>query len=161
MDTLQIQKQNALAAHDAADGKGKTLLEKLFGKEVFSKDIKDRVKTIEDACSVLGVDCYEAGSAVVPDGMQKDLASIQAYKYLILVARALNEGWEPDWTNSNQTKYYPWFDASAGSGLSYHGFDLQYSFSSVGSRLCFKSAELAKYAGTQFIDLYNQFFLIK
>ena len=35
------------------------------------------------------------------------------------------------------------------------------STSYVGSRLCFKSKDLATYAGTQFLDIYKDFFTVK
>ena len=39
-ETLEITRQAAIKAHDEASTKGKTLLENLFGKRVFQKDIK-------------------------------------------------------------------------------------------------------------------------
>jgi hypothetical protein len=127
MDTIQITKQNAWAAHDAADSKGKTVLEKLLGKEVFSKDIKDRVRTFADACQIVGVDPNDIFGQNTKGLDLGDCESILAYKQLIIIVRALNEGWTPDWTNGNQAKYYPWFDASAGSGLSYSDYDYRRS----------------------------------
>lgn len=156
METIEITKQSALAAHRDADSKGRKLLETLFGKEFFNQKITDRVKTFEDACEVLGFDPVKFEI----DG-DFDALTISAYRKLIVVARALNEGWEPDWTNSGEYKYYPYFKASSGSGLSYGDCDHGYSYATVGSRLCFKTSELARYAGTQFIDLYNDYFLIK
>jgi hypothetical protein len=49
----------------------------------------------------------------------------------------------------------------SGSGLSYDVYDYWRAVASVGSRLCFKSRELAEYAGKQFIDIYTDFFIIK
>ena len=158
MENLQIKKENALKAYQEGCNDVKNVLSNLFGKEIFiPKNITDRVKTFEEACSLLGKDPND----FLPDGVPaEDSNSIVAYCKLIIIARALNEGWVPDWKNSNQYKYYPWFDMSSGSGLSYYGYAGQYSLSTVGSRLCFKSRELAEYAGTQFIDLYKEFFII-
>ncbi|MGQ0740190.1 MAG: hypothetical protein ACT4OJ_14155 [Bacteroidota bacterium] len=117
-------------------------------------NIMDRVKSFEDACSVLNV-----RAADVINGSED--ADEAAYKKLKSIAKALNEGWVPDWTNNRQYKYFPWFDLSSGSGLSYDVFAGRVSYSSVGSRLCFKSRELADYAGKHFIDLYTDFFIIK
>jgi hypothetical protein len=91
----------------------------------------------------------------------KGLDSVNGYFKLIKIAEVLNEGWEPNWDNANEPKYYPWFymDSKAGSGfgLSYHGYVDVNSYSTVGSRLCFKTRELAIYAGQQFINEYLEY----
>ncbi|MGQ0738388.1 MAG: hypothetical protein ACT4OJ_04945 [Bacteroidota bacterium] len=113
----------------------------------------ERIKSFDEACKQLGID----PATVCNDQDTKDEA---AYKRLKVVAKVLNNGWEPNWKDSNEWKYYPWFDLSSGSGLSYYDFVGRYSASSVGSRLCFQTRELAEYAGNQFIDLYTDFFII-
>ena len=123
-----------------------------------SGNIIDRIKTFEDACRELNIQPSELN---VSGHLEKHFDSIAAYSKLIIIAEALNEGWTPTWSNNNETKYYPWFELSSGSGLSYGDFDYQRSDSLVGSRLCFKSKELAIYAGKQFTELYKQFFIIK
>ena len=55
-ETLEITRQAAIKAHDEASTKGKTLLENLFGKRVFQKDIKERIKTFDDVIRELGDD---------------------------------------------------------------------------------------------------------
>ena len=70
------------------------------------QNITDRVKTYADACAVLGI------KETLPDvgGLRpKDRPSVTAYYKLIVIAQALNEGWEPDWTNKDQPKWFPWF----------------------------------------------------
>lgn len=112
-----------------------------------------KIKSFEDACKTLGID------AVLPDVSaiaERDGQSLIATYKLTIIARALNEGWVPDWNNM-EGKWYPWFDMS-GSGLSFFVCDYYFSYSFVGSRLCYKSRDLAKYAGTQFEDLYKQAF---
>ena len=52
-----ISRENVITAYDNTNDAGRKLLENLFGKEVFTKDVKERVKTFEDACNVLGVRC--------------------------------------------------------------------------------------------------------
>ena len=130
---------------------------KISGKQSVTGKIMDRVKTFEDACNELGI---QKSELAVSGEIESDFRSISAYAKLIIIARSLNEGWVPDWANDSQYKYYPWFDMSSGSGLSYDDFDNLRSGSTVGSRLCFKSSELAVYAGKQFIDVYKDFFII-
>ncbi len=121
------------------------------------QNITDRVKTFEDACKVLNLDKVKIGIG----GLDEDAPSIVAYTKLVIIAKALNEGWKPNWSDSNEYKYVPWFKEKSGFGLSYDVYDGWVTFTAVGSRLCYKSRELAEYAGKQFADLYNEFLTIK
>ncbi|MCQ9638645.1 hypothetical protein MP478_04525 [Chryseobacterium sp. WG14] len=121
--------------------------------------ITEKVKSFEDACQILGIEPNIPQVEMLPENHKK--AIIAHYK-LIIIAEALNEGWVPDWQNSNQTKYFPWFKmgSSSGSGFSFYGYDDWNSGSAVGSRLCFKSRELAEYAGKQFTEIYKKYMTI-
>ena len=159
-ETLEITKEAAIKAHDEASTKGKTLLENLFGKRVFQKDIKERIKTFDDVIRELGDDPEEFKNAI---SIMEEPDEI-AYVKLKLIAKALNEGWTPDWSNGEWDKWYPWFnmnDSSSAGRFSFDDAGSRYSGSNVGSRLCFKSEELATYAGTQFLDIYKDFFTVK
>lgn len=109
----------------------------------------DRIKTLEDACEELDID---------PDDItDSDGYGISAFIKLQIICKALNEEWTPDWNNQSQHKYYPYFKADGKGGFSDVGYDDWDSVTNVGSRLCFKSSELAMYAGKQFKSLYNKF----
>ena len=159
-ETLEITRQAAIKAHDEASTKGKTLLDNLFGKRVFQKDIKERIKTFDDVIRELGDDPEEFKNAISIMDEPDEIA----YVKLKLIAKALNEGWTPDWSNGEWDKWYPWFkmdDSSSAGRFSFGGAALQDSCSLVGSHLCFKSKDLATYAGTQFLDIYKDFFTVK
>ena len=159
-ETLEITRQAAIKAHDEASTKGKTLLENLFGKRVFQKDIKERIKTFDDVIRELGDDPEEFKNAI---SIMEEPDEI-AYVKLKLIAKALNEGWTPDWSNGEWDKWYPWFkmdDSSSAGRFSFCAAVNRYSLSLIGSRLCFKSKDLATYAGTQFLDIYKDFFTVK
>ena len=124
-------------------------------------DIKDKVKSFEDACKLLDITPSVPEVKGIPEKYQKPL--IANYQ-LMVIAEALNEGWSPDWSNGEWDKWYPWFDmdnSSSAGRVSFGGSDFQRSISDVGSRLCFKSEELADYAGTQFLELYRELFVIE
>lgn len=115
-------------------------------------DFRD-IKTFEDACQFLNLKelDWEAAIAMLP-------ADAIAYLKLRLICKALNGGDWMDYTDTDVAKYYPWFNASgSASGFSCVGFAYVYSRSFVGSRLTFKTADIAKYAGTQFLEIYNQY----
>lgn len=108
----------------------------------------------------------------------------EAYLKLRIITAALNEGWTPQFTE-DEHRYFPWFwlytkeeivkmdkeerkkivlfgghaayGAAAGfaSAASYSAPST--SAASIGSRLCFKSSALAKYAGEQFAEIYFAF----
>ena len=124
-------------------------------------DIKDKVKSFEDACKVLDITPSVPVVTGIPEKYQKPL--IANYQVMV-IAEALNEGWTPDWSNGEWDKWYPWFNmdnTSSAGRFSFCGADYLRSYSNVGSRLCFKSEELADYAGTQFLELYRELFVIE
>lgn len=121
--------------------------------------MEHKIKTFEDACVALNLNPNHLPDvSAIPERMRK--RTIADYK-LCVIAEALNEGWQPDWSNYSEYKYFPYFDVEAsketpsGSGLSFHGCDYSGSRTVVGSRLCFRTRELAVYAGKQFIEIYT------
>lgn len=118
--------------------------------------------------------------------MDETGADIVALLKLRIVAAALNEGWTPDWGNKDQRKWYPWFyilteqeyndldeeercrvvgraysSANANGGLVCAGASnvSSHSYTSHGSRLAFKSSELAEYCARQFGELWAAFLI--
>ena len=120
--------------------------------------ITDRLKTFADVCEELGLD--PAKVLPYPDPQSDEEHGVNAFAKVQLIAKALNEGWKPNWDDINEYKYYPWFDmrSAAGSGFSRSSYDLTSSHSYVGSRLCFKTSDLAIYAGNQFEAEYKALF---
>lgn len=130
-------------------------------------DIRDRVKSYADACKVLGIGEMDE-KAMKACGFRPDEI---ARRKLETITEALNEGWRPDWNNTEQYKYYPWFyikpgqgkdpdgkphGAFAGLSFAYTAYAASYTGANIGSRLCFHVRELAAYAGDTFRDLYAQ-----
>ncbi len=122
-----------------------------------------KIKSFEDACKHLGINPNDLPAVdMLPE---KDRKSIIASYKLIVIIRALNEEWEPDWSNWNELKYYNWFYVEEGkdprsSGFRYHGASSAYAYTHTGSRLCFKNKELAQYAAEQFKELYREYLLL-
>jgi len=154
MKNLQLDKTTALKIFKKSSDEVKEILISTFGAECFSQKITDRIKTFEDACAEIGP---------FPSSIfnEFDTSDETAYKKLKIVIKALNEGWVPDWNDTNQKKWYPWFSLTSGFGFSGSLYFCTITCAGVGSRLCFKNEELATYAGTQFIDLYEQFLTLK
>lgn len=103
---------------------------------------------------------------LVKDLNPRHLNALVALNKLFSIADAWNkaDGFVPDFSDSSQYKYFPWFvyDKDAAGFV----YALTYSAAShanagIGSRLCFKTANRARQFGEKFADLYNQVFLFK
>lgn len=144
------------------------------------QNVMERVKTFKDACNELGIE----HDKWVQD--KKDLgleADVIAYLKLRIIAAALNEGWKPQFT-TDEYRYFPWFYlytqseidetseeeksrvvyrsgnyAIASGGVAYVStiYDSSYTHTHVGSRLAFKTRELAEYAGRQFVEIWADY----
>ena len=116
------------------------------------------IKTFEQACHKIRV---TSSLPTLTNGCGELLKpTIAAYK-LMVIFQAINDGWIPDWGNSSQWKYWPWFRVlSSGFGFSGSYCEYGYAHSSVGSRLCTDTSEKARYIATQFEQEYKDLFLL-
>lgn len=144
------------------------------------KNVMERIKTFEDACNELGIDHNEWMQDKKELGLEADVI---AYLKLRIIAAALNEGWKPQFT-TDEYRYFPWFclytqseidemneedksrvvyrssyNANAYGGVAYANtfYDSSLTFASIGSRLAFKTRELAEYAGRQFVEIWADY----
>ena len=150
---MELTKEDAKKLYPSATDWFKVKLDKAFGKESFRKlDWKD-IKTFEDACTALDID---------PDAVccDVDTSDEVAYKMLKVIIQAINQEWTPDWSNTSQRKWYPWFNLSSGFGFDGSCYVCGNSCTAVGSRLCFESEEKSNHAGQQFLEIYRQFMTI-
>lgn len=192
---MEIKKENALAAYSAANEDTKKVLLSLLPEleeAIKPRDITERVKTFEDACRELGnehpfVLAYQSVNLCNPEIAESN-RDIIAYMKIRIACAALNEGWEPQFTEDEQ-RWYPWFTLWTEKELSeksgewkadhhlisigdylgdYAGFTFAFSddtisdaYVSFGTRFCLKSEALATYCGKQFIELWADFNLIR
>ena len=78
----------------------------------------------------------------------------------MIIYKAINNGWKPDWNNYDECKYYPWFGVlSSGFGFDSSVYRYDRSITAVGSRLCTDSSEKALYIAKQFESEYKDYFL--
>ena len=103
---------------------------------------------------------------LVKDLNPRHLNALVALNKLFSIADAWNkaDGFVPDFSDSSQYKYFPWFvyDKDA-AGFVYANTNntATNTYAIIGSRLCFKTANRARQFGEKFADLYNQVFLFK
>ena len=115
-----------------------------------------------------------------------DSKDLLAYLKLRIITYALNEGWKPQYTN-RERRWYFWYElinkerydklsaeeksrvvgrGSVNEGAYYGLVYAHPNYASLGSgtgygsRLAFKSEELAEYAGKQFVEIYEEYCLI-
>lgn len=193
---MEIKETNLQSAYNTADANGKQMLRALFPDVRFLNNgnkqklpITERIKTFNDACYELGdKHPYVQDYLTIDNGKVAVSPDILAYLKLRIICAALNEGWEPKFTE-DEWRYYPWFYLYTqqeldnmddeekqelhmiGTGdyeTEYCGFGYAASIyvpwnthANVGSRLCLKNSELATYCGKQFIKLWADFNLIK
>ena len=151
-------------------------------------NITDKIKTFDDACKAIGLAGPEALPELLQEKYAAIVPShIKAQLKLEIITLALNEGWQhiPD---GRHYAYWPWFclytageiadmgkkgaeeraminatdvsDVFAGLGYAASSSAWSYSYAYLGSRLAYKSRELARYSGKQFIELWKEALLI-
>lgn len=128
--------------------------------------ITDKINSYEDVCVIDGVDPVK--SLPFPETKNAEENAVNNVAKCFRIARVLNEGWQPDWNNDDERKYYPWFDmetypdqVGSGVGFSFVVYGCVGSCSAVGARLVFKTSELANFAGTKFLDVYHGYMVIE
>lgn len=187
---LELTSEQLAACYCNGGNEFRQTVKEALGED-FSKElpIQVRVQTFEDAVRELGdehpavrtYNSFKYGySAKEPD--------VMAYLKLRIITAALNEGWEPQFTE-DERRWYCWYNliskedldsmseeekkerrvvgrayysAYASGGLVYSsaGYVSANSYTYYGSRLAFKSEELAEYAGKQFIEIYADYCFI-
>lgn len=154
--TIELTTSDARKIFPNASPEMKELLLANFTKEELSGKITDRIKTYEDACEALGIVPLNEATLRNAGLTEHEIAG----RKIATITKALNEGWVPNWDNSNERKWRPWFVMSS-SRFAFNAafYDYSYAFAGFASRLCFKSEELAIYAAKQFTDLYKIFML--
>ncbi|MBS1988727.1 hypothetical protein JST56_07110 [Candidatus Dependentiae bacterium] len=79
----------------------------------------NQIKSFEEACAALNISNALPDFSEAPDAMQAHLKA--AYKLPIIIA-AINNGWMPNWKNTDERKWMPWFymnDENAEGGFSF------------------------------------------
>jgi hypothetical protein len=115
---LTVFKDKAVKAYKNASKDGRALLADLFGKDVFTGKLTERLNNFYAVCLEAGVN--EADYAV-PSGTDWARRAKAFENRLDLIAEVFNEGWIARIADTSQAKYYPWFkiieDSSAPGGF--------------------------------------------
>lgn len=161
-DTLKEAQEKVIELTE--EDEGTTVFDFYTDEQEYEK-ITDRVKSYTDACNVLGIESMNEQD-MKEQGYRPDEI---ARRKLETITEALNEGWKPDWNNTDEYKYYPYFyikenaKAQGTAGLASATVINAASDTAAdfGSRLCFHDSETARYAGRTFTELYEQILIEK
>lgn len=126
-----------------------------FENIIFKKkpsEITDRVKTVEDACKELGEHDAEVRTLRQLESVTSLSKSVVDSQKLVVVIKALNEGWYPDW-GKDDYKYYPYFTMRGGQ-VFFSVIDWL-TIAVVPAPSLLKSDKLVRYITSQFLDLYR------
>ena len=190
--TIQIQVPEGKVA-EWKEIDGKTIL--VAVDEVGNRPVTERIKTFEDACHELGrmaekgddtaanlLSDYESnGNNIL---VKQTLATMK----LSIIAHALNEGWQPQFTKG-EYRYHPWFylytqeqidrmdkeekkklwlfSSNSDNGAMYglasarSGGGWVNSVADFSACLAVKTAELSYYFGQQFIDIWADYLIVE
>jgi hypothetical protein len=149
---LIITPEQAKDLYKKADAEWKEILEGNFGKSFFkTRKPFNEITTMEQVFEQLGMDSKDPVYYVgTPDEI--------AYRLLKLIPLALNpEGWKPDWNDSKQRKWSPWFYMdNPGFRFSDSYYSVANTNSTGGSRLCYATEEISNHAAKAFLHLYKE-----
>lgn len=200
---MEIKKENLLKALNTGSDSVKETILAIFPElkeeavqKADKRPVTERIKTFEDACRELGeehplIQAYRQilEIATCEDYMKETFGvDMVAYLKLRIICAAINEGWEPKFTE-DEWRYYPWFYLYTQQELDdmdddekqerhmidtgdyeteYCGFGCALSAdvpshtdARLGSLLCLKNSELATYCGKQFISIWADFNLVR
>lgn len=200
---MEIKKENLLKALNTGSDSVKETILAIFPElkeeavqKADKRPVTERIKTFEDACRELGeehplIQAYRQilEIATCEDYMKETFGvDMVAYLKLRIICAAINEGWEPKFTE-DEWRYYPWFylytqqelddmdddekqerhmidtgdyeTEYCGFGSANSGNVPSATIADLGSRLCLKNSELATYCGKQFISIWADFNLVR
>lgn len=119
--------------------------------------VEELTKILEDAKKVSPMQkVYEYHDTTEKefDKLYNNIPSkVKAYAQEIMVVAYYNKTWIPDWNNSKEYKYYPYFHMDK---FRFGGVSELYSCSSVGAPQVFKNKKDCEEAVELFFDIYKE-----
>lgn len=185
---LELDKDQLASLYMQGNAAVRKSLREMLGERLNEEiPVTSRVRTFNDAIEELG-EAHEAVKAYrdIEWKLGKEHKDLLAYLKLRIITEALNEGWKPQFTEGER-RWYAWYElltkeemdamsdkekeerrvvgrafsyAYAYGGLVYANAHHVSSGTNHGSRLAFKSEELAEYAGKQFAEIYADYCFI-
>lgn len=112
----------------------KTALLIVYGKKL-------GILSFDEVCEQLGVE---------------DNNQLSSFEKLKLISKVANQGWCPNWNNTDEAKYFPYFEYKEGV-FSFYTVAYRATFLTVPSALLYQSDDLAYFMGVYYFDLYEEY----
>jgi hypothetical protein len=151
-ETLAADKGKVLTAYNKAKSGRKVFLENLFGLKTFQPNIMERIKSFDDVCREMGLNPKK----YICDSEDPDDIAANALRQALLISRCFNADKKEviNWADSNQPKYFHFYEFSPSSGWSLVVVVGWLTVTYCGSRLAFIDREHAQYAWETFKEIY-------
>ncbi len=148
-----IENETLIKLYENSNETGKKILIDKYGEATFTMD-NDYMKIFERFCK----DHNLVFADIVPfkDPKTTQQHSTNAHAMLQEIVPVENEGYVPNWDNSNEYKYYPWFDMRSGSGFAFASTVSWYAYTTAGSRLCFWNSERCELIAKKYLMIYKK-----
>lgn len=158
-DTIEVEDSLVSKAFGDADVKQRDMLKKYF--KYTSGNILDEIESFDDIVRIAKekynrvfhpIDFKNGALAGLST---KEIDNANADRKLNLIDLVLNDGWKPDFTNSNQYKWSPWFKRESGGWVAYGVARcfFYYAYAGVGF---YKDEKTAVFAGQKFLDIFKE-----
>jgi len=120
------------------------------------------ITSLEKACKRLGYNhplVKELNSLLLPEGVNVS-DDIIAYMQLKVIRQAIVGDWNADLKNTDQHKWGPWFKVfPSGFRFADSCYLYDFTYSRLGSHLCFETKGQSNFAGKQFESYYKRFLM--
>jgi len=143
---IELSESEINSMFEASDEKQINILSKFFTRK---ESIIEKINSFEDACKHLGVKFK-----TYKDDTKNDIG----FKKLKIVIKALNEGWYPNFNDTNENKYWNYFNMNK-DVFSCYTTDYSSTSMYVPSALYLKSRDLAVHCVKICLDEYKDFYL--
>lgn len=159
METITISKKDAELLRKGASKSQKKILDKIIGGKTISSTVKSKdiydAKSFEELCAIKGV----KSQSILPFKKAKNTfqQGINFFAKLSFIRDVLSKGWEANWNDSNEKKWYPWFIMGSGFAFSFTSCEYDLSGAVSGSRLCLQDEKSAEHFGKVYLQEWKDF----
>ncbi len=147
-----LKKKELISLYENSNQAGQKLLSEKYGADFFND--KGWIQLFDDFCKEHKLNKLD----IIPFTSPKDTKqqSINAFAMLSEIVPIENKGWIPDWNNSNEYKYFPYFDMRSGFGFSHADCGYWNASTNAGSRLCSKSSLECERIAKKYLPIYEK-----
>lgn len=154
--TITVKPEDLKKLYNMASDELKANFEETFGKDVFGPQVPEHEQIYLAACAAKGMAPDAIDNVVMPAELAEHHTAFKTFMKLTLITEHINGGWVPDFNNSSEYKWAPWYKMGAGFGFSRSACGSTLSDTYVGSRLRYKTEEESNKYGKALQPYYQQ-----